>query len=140
MPHRWVARNWIAVGVAAALVAAPVLAHSNAKHQAESQSKATATRSYENCLTASPRTATNVAFQKAAASVRRAAGEELVADKYDALAQLQTDTILAPKGYEGSPELVEVSFHREGKKLVARLSAHSQELLKEGCRPAYRLP
>ena len=133
----WLKEHWVALMIVAALVVAPIYGHADAVSQASSQTKAAATRLYQNCLTASPRTAASVAFTKAAADARRMTGDEEVADQYEALARLQTSTILAPRGYEGSSQLVEVSFDRVDGELTAHLSERSRELLREGCRQAY---
>lgn len=132
----WLKEHWLALMIVTALVAAPIYGHVDAVRQASSQTKA-ATRLYQNCLTASPRTAASVAFTVAAADARRMTGDEEVADQYEALARLQTSTILAPRGYEGSSQLVEVSFGRVDGELTAHLSERSRELLREGCRQAY---
>lgn len=132
---KWCKEHWYAAVLAIALVVAAVVANRDARDQsAEIQQ-----RNYENCLVASPRTAYTVAFTRAAANARRATGDPFAGDQYDALAAAQTATILAPKGYEGSPQLVQVTFERtlpDGP-LRARLTDRSMALLKEGCRRAY---
>lgn len=132
---KWCKEHWYAAVLAIALVVAAVVANRDARDQsAEIQQ-----RNYENCLVASPRTAYTVAFTRAAANARRATGDPFAGDQYDALAATQTATILAPKGYEGSPQLVQVTFERtlpDGP-LRARLTDRSMALLKEGCRRAY---
>lgn len=96
---------WYVTLLIVALIAAAVVAQ-----RRQEQSNQIKQRNYENCLVFSPRTAYVVAFTKAAAAARRDTGDPEVADQYEALAQAQTETILAPKGYEGSDQLVQVKI------------------------------
>lgn len=126
-------KHWYAAVLIVALIAAAVVAHRDARERSNQEQ-----RNYENCLVLSPRTAYVVAFTKAAADARRDTGDPAVADQYEALAQAQTETILAPKGYEGSDQLVQVKFkHGDDGRPRAQLTGVSMALLKEGCRQAY---
>lgn len=125
---------WYVAVLIVALIAAAV----DRERHAREQSNQIKQRNYENCLVFSPRTAYVVAFTKAAADARRDTGDPEVADQYEALAQAQTETILAPKGYEGSDQLVQVEFeHGDDGRPRAQLTGVSMALLKEGCRQAY---
>lgn len=138
-PLHYVRDNWIALVFIIAVVASFVV---NRQESLDRDRKSVAAQ-VQGCVSNSARTAVGAqGWLRLSDRVRERGnpGDSRSADTYAATAGGMIAEIVAPKGYEGSPTLVEVvEVKNDYGKLIIRPTARAKDLHRLGCEDRYKL-